>query len=128
MKYSAKKLGDMGFKLAMYSTAAVLAVQRALHNVYSTIYEHGHTEPMRDNMSTFVEFRELLDEELWTDLDKSKKPIPCDLSNQFSELTLALSSPETKGGTDEVEDQHIQSECTSPASPLSPRSRSRLHV
>lgn len=65
MKYSVDNLEKMGFKLAMYSTAAVLAVQRALEDVYGTIKEHGHTEPMRSRMSTFLEYRALVDEDSW---------------------------------------------------------------
>eukprot|EP01035_Chromulina_nebulosa_P017435 gene17435-22987_t len=70
MKYSAKSLEEMGFKLAMYSTAAVLAVQHALKEVYSTIAEFGHTEPMRQRMTTFTEYRELVDENYWNSLEK----------------------------------------------------------
>jgi len=66
MEYSVARLEEMGFKLAMYSTAAVLAVQKALTDVYSTIYEHGHTQPMQDRMSTFTEYRTLLDEPFWS--------------------------------------------------------------
>lgn len=68
MKFSVEKLDEMGFKLAMYSTAAVLTVQHALFEVYTTIREHGHTEKMRDRMTTFAQYRALVDEDLWNDM------------------------------------------------------------
>lgn len=57
----------MGFKLAMYSTAAVLAVSKALSDVYRCIYENGHTKILREQgrMITFPEFRDITDEEFW---------------------------------------------------------------
>ena len=57
----------MGFKLAMYSTAAVLTVTKALSDVYQCIYEKGHTKALQDQgrMVTFSEFRDITDEEFW---------------------------------------------------------------
>ncbi len=69
MKYSVENLERMGFKLAMYSTAAVLAVQFALQEVYTAIKDTGHTQSVRARMTTFPEYRELVDERLWSDLD-----------------------------------------------------------
>ena len=70
MKYSAGTLEKMGFKVAMYSTAAVLAAHFALREVYTTILQTGHTQSMRSRMTTFPEYRELVDESSWTSIDE----------------------------------------------------------
>jgi methylisocitrate lyase len=90
MKYSVKKLEEMGFKIAMYSTAAVLAVQYSLNMVYSTIRDHGHTAPVRDRMATFAEYRDLLDENQWNELHE----IPSE--GTWSAERSRLHSPEAR--------------------------------
>lgn len=95
MKYSAENLEKMGFKLAMYSTAAVLAVQYALKEVYSTIRGCGHTEPMRSRMVTFPEYRALVDESMWTEFDNKLGISPSPSSENLSQLSTSpnVSSP-----------------------------------
>jgi len=70
MKYSAENLEKMGFKVAMYSTAAVLAAHFALREVCTTILQTGHTQSMRSRMTTFPEYRQLVDESSWTSIDE----------------------------------------------------------
>ena len=58
----------MGFKIAMYSTASVLTVHHALTELYSTIAKDCHTQNIRHKMSTFPEYRSLVDEGNWNDI------------------------------------------------------------
>lgn len=90
MKYSVEKLGEMGFKIAMYSTAAVLAVQKSLERVFETIKRTGHTQEMRPEMATFPEFRELLDESMWSGLNDPE---------EYDKMQQSPQSPANSPGT-----------------------------
>lgn len=122
MKFSVEKLEEMGFKLAMYSTAAVLAVQHALFEVYTTIRKDGNTEKMRERMTTFAEYRALVDEDLWNEMHNInaftlKKVETVDSADSQISGSPLCSSPLTLAlGNLSVANSPVSRGCSSPSS------------
>jgi len=67
---SKTELEQMGFKMAIYPTAAFLAMGQALENVYQTLKDNGDTTAIRDKLYNFESFSRLMGFEAVWDFDR----------------------------------------------------------
>lgn len=63
-------LTQMGFKMAIYPTAAFLAVGQTLQNIYQTLKESGDTTQIPDQLYPFEDFSRLMGFEAVWDFDR----------------------------------------------------------
>ncbi len=67
---SKTELEQMGFKMAIYPTAAFLAMGQALDKVYQTLKDNGDTTSIRDKLYNFESFSRLMGFEAVWDFDR----------------------------------------------------------
>ena len=68
---SKTELEQMGFKMAIYPTAAFLAMGQAVENVYQTLRSDGDTTAIRDHLYNFEAFSRLMGFEAVWEFDRN---------------------------------------------------------
>ena len=68
---SKAELEQMGFKMAIYPTAAFLAMGQAVENVFQNLRKEGDTTAVRDRLYNFEDFSRLMGFEAVWEFDRN---------------------------------------------------------